>query len=146
MSFFSKDPIYTHSTLETKALGALVAKSFLQGTKETNRAVVLALEGELGSGKTTFVQGFAKALGIQENVLSPTFVIVREHGKLYHIDCYRLSSGEELKALGWDKMVSHPGSFVLVEWPENIRELLPPYTKTISFATLEGEERVISFR
>ncbi|KKW19306.1 MAG: hypothetical protein UY63_C0017G0083 [Parcubacteria group bacterium GW2011_GWA2_51_10] len=115
-------------------------------------AVVVALSGELGAGKTTFVQGVARAMGIKDTVPSPTFIIERiyktESGpfsRLIHIDAYRLASDLELLHLGWKELLADPESLILLEWPENVGALIPPYAVRLSFETLAGEERKITY-
>lgn len=103
--------------------------------------MVLALVGELGSGKTTFVQGFAKGLGVKGKIPSPTFILIRryklktKHYKLlYHIDCYRLDNPvKELPGLGFKKIIANPRAIVMVEWADRVKSLLPPHTIWISF-------------
>lgn len=86
---------------------------------------VICLEGDLGAGKTTFVQGLAKALGVPGRVTSPTFCIVQEHGNLVHMDLYRLASESDVLDLGWEDFLSR-GAIVAVEWPERAGSLIPP--------------------
>ena len=113
---------------------------------------VFALSGELGSGKTTFVQGFAKGLGIKEKIISPTFVLVRQHKipktkkTLYHIDLYRLEDGEQIKALGLKEIWQNPESIVVIEWAEKIKELLPKKAVLIYFEKLDNEKRKIEIK
>lgn len=109
---------------------------------------VIALEGELGAGKTTFVQGFAKGLGIKEKIISPTFVLIRQHkilpaGRqvLYHIDLYRI---ENLNGLGLEEILKDPENIALIEWAEKIKDLLPKDTVKISFKISDVNIRKIS--
>src|SRR3989344_4371105 len=88
-------------------------------------ATVVGLSGDLGSGKTAFVKVLAKALGVEEEVLSPTFVIAKfyEIGgghwrRLVHIDLYRIDDPEELKALRFAEILADHGNLVVIEWPE----------------------------
>lgn len=86
------------------------------------------LSGELGSGKTTFIQGFAKGIGIKDKILSPTFVLIREHHvpkslkKLYHIDLYRIDQ-ENIKTLGLEEIVADENNIVLIEWAQKLKDL-----------------------
>lgn len=115
-------------------------------------ALVLALQGELGAGKTTFVQGFAKGLGVRERVLSPTFVISRRfriprHAllkSLFHIDCYRFKKPSELLLIGWKDILKDPANVVMLEWPERVAKLLPKDTLYIKFSHQERNKRTIS--
>lgn len=91
---------------------------------------VLALHGELGAGKTCFVQGLARALGVTRAVTSPTFTLINEYAgavRLYHVDLYRISGAAEALALGLDEVV-HGDGITAIEWAERVKELLPPST------------------
>lgn len=111
----------SHSEQETKQIAENLAKH--------TKANIFALTGELGAGKTIFIQGFAKGLGITEKIISPTFVLIRQHRVpklkkiLYHIDLYRLVSGEDFKQLGLDEILEGENSIVLIEWAEKLKEL-----------------------
>ena len=113
-------------------------------------AVIFALSGQLGSGKTTFAQGFAKGLGVAEVVLSPTFVIMKSYvvlmggRRLYHIDCYRIHGIEDLVELGWENIVQDPNNIVLLEWSERIRHSLPDSTIAIDFRVIEQGKRTLT--
>lgn len=121
-----------------------IAKHLAKKTKDH----IFALTGELGAGKTIFVQGFAKGLGIKEKIISPTFVLIRQHslpaGKkvLYHIDLYRLDDTAELKDLGLEEIWSDPDNIVLIEWAEKIKEL-PKNAINISIQK-QGDNRLIT--
>ena len=141
--------ILSKSLEETKE----AAKVFLQKLlPENNCATVVALSGDLGSGKTTFVQSIAKILGIKENLTSPTFVLIKNYTLdasrftlLFHIDAYRLKNGEELKKLGWDETVSNPKNLIFIEWPENVSNAIPKNAIKMSFQFIEEKTRKISF-
>lgn len=152
------------SVKDTGKIATDFAKSITVKEKFSNdKAVVVCLYGELGTGKTTFTKYLAKALGVEEVIQSPTFVIekiypvkLREadsdkvaisQGKfshLIHIDAYRLESGEEIQKLGWDEIISNPKNLIIVEWPENIKEVLPKERINIYFEHISEEERKIS--
>lgn len=144
----------TFSARQTQLLGVALAKEFLRAPLG-KKAAVIALTGELGSGKTTFVQGFAKGLGVKEKILSPTFVILKEFyvssfrfHAFYHIDCYRIKDEQDLVSFGWDKTVSDPRNLVFIEWPERIQKILPKETISISLETTKTSkphERKITF-
>ncbi|MDB5189300.1 MAG: hypothetical protein JWL82_257 [Parcubacteria group bacterium] len=97
------------------------------------RATLVTLSGELGAGKTTFTQLVAKELGIIETITSPTFVLEKIYDlpesavfkKLVHIDAYRLTAGRDLKALGFDELLSDGSNLILLEWPERVADALP---------------------
>ncbi len=114
---------------------------------------MVALSGDLGAGKTAFVKGVAKGLGIKENVNSPTFVIAKEYKinlkfkiknlKLVHIDAYRLHSYKDAKAIGLEEYFNKD-NICLVEWPENISQILPKNTKYIKLEHLGENKRGIN--
>jgi tRNA threonylcarbamoyladenosine biosynthesis protein TsaE len=109
---------------------------------------VLALQGELGAGKTTFVQGLARALGIRRPVTSPTFTLVSEYTggalRLVHMDLYRLRDPDDLLAIGFHDYLDR-GSLVAVEWPERAGDLLPADTLWVSL-TLVSDPRTRRIR
>ncbi len=94
---------------------------------------IVALTGDLGAGKTTFVKGLALGLGINETVQSPTFVLLNIYQNLYHFDLYRLSGEKDFISLGFDEYF-HKGGVCVFEWPERISSLLPKETIHISFS------------
>lgn len=101
---------------------------------------VLALHGDLGAGKTTFVQTLAKQLGVTETVTSPTFVIMKSYEttndkwkRLVHVDAYRLETAEELAVLGFADEVNSHDTLICVEWAEKVKELLPENTLHLYF-------------
>jgi tRNA threonylcarbamoyladenosine biosynthesis protein TsaE len=96
---------------------------------------VLALFGQLGSGKTCFVQGLARAVGVPQTVISPTFTLIREYGgdrPLYHVDLYRVSNADEALDLGLDEYFERDG-ITAIEWADRATEILPPDTCHIRF-------------
>lgn len=107
----------TNSVEETQALGERIASGLSDGS-------VVALYGELGAGKTAFVRGMARGLGLTANVTSPTFTVVNEYlgeRELYHFDMYRLQSADDLFGIGWDDYLERGGVCVL-EWSENVED------------------------
>ena len=114
-------------------------------------AKILALYGDLGAGKTTFVQGFLKAFRARGRVTSPTFVLMKKfalpRGKFkraYHIDAYRFHAPRESAPLGLEEIFQDPRAIVLIEWPERLGKLLPKRAKKIKFAHGKHEgERII---
>jgi|SRR3990167_2816083 len=144
MEFVSK------SDIETKQKAGELIKDIVE--KEAgSTAHVLALQGDLGSGKTTFTQGVAEALNITERVNSPTFVIEKiykienhpcwEH--LIHIDAYRLDNENELAHLGWKEVIENPKNLIVIEWSEKVQGLLPETATKISFSFLNESDRKI---
>lgn len=101
---------------------------------------VVALDGDLGAGKTTFTQGLMAGLGYEGEVTSPTFSLVQEYKTarfpVFHFDFYRLESEGEIEALGWDDYLER-GGLVIVEWASLFPELLPPHTRWIKIAIHE---------
>lgn len=131
--FFPRKKIFSYSAFQTKKLGKDTAKEILK-TGPGKKALILALKGNLGSGKTTFLQGFAKGLGIKEKVLSPSFIIMRKYKiqntrykiqNFYHIDCYRLKKAKEIIVLGFKEIISEPKNIVAIEWAEKIAKIIP---------------------
>lgn len=111
---------------------------------------ILALVGELGAGKTTFVQGIAQELGIEKRVLSPTFVFLRSYQlsdqrfkTFHHFDLYRCATPEDAKGIGLVEIVKENNSLIVIEWPEVARKLLPSSTKWINFKKIGENEREI---
>ncbi len=106
--------------------------------------MIICLDGELGSGKTVFVKGFAKSLGIEENITSPTFNIVKEYNvgemPLYHMDVYRLEEGDE--SIGFQDYFNG-GGITIIEWSELIEDSLPDERLDIKFKVIDEDTRVI---
>jgi|TARA_Y100000310_G_scaffold122869_2_gene121622 tRNA threonylcarbamoyladenosine biosynthesis protein TsaE len=131
-----------------------VARQFvktLSDEKRMKKALVVGLYGELGAGKTTFVQEVALSLGITQSVTSPTFVIQKVYKltnqpfkHLVHIDAYRLESSEELKAIGWNETISSPDNLVFVEWADKVEGILSNDVLKISFEVKDENTRVIT--
>ncbi len=140
----------TKSFTQTQKLGESLAKEILKsGTGKS--AVILCLQGELGAGKTTFLQGFAKGLDIKEKILSPTFILmkkfkinIKNFKNFYHFDCYRLNSSEEILHLDFKEIISNPENIVAIEWPEKISNILPQHIIKIVFKNLDKTKRVLT--
>src|SRR3989338_4896065 len=134
--------IISHSEKETKKIAADFAKNIISG--------VIALSGKLGAGKTIFVQGFAKSLGIKEKVISPTFVLIRQHQipktkkTLFHIDLYRLENTQQFSSLGLEELFNDPNNIVLIEWAEKISKSLLRNTIKIKIEKEKGDTRLIT--
>ena len=131
----------SHSTDQTKKIALEISKQFQGG--------VIALSGELGAGKTTFVQGFAEGLNIKDKIISPTFVLVRQHkipkskNILFHLDLYRLENIKDIQNLGISDFLVNPNNIVLVEWAEKAKKILPQKITTITITTLNETTREI---
>ena len=127
------------------------AESLLENlSPKDSGATVVGLCGDLGSGKTTFVQMIAKKLGIEERVQSPTFVILKTYklqSKNYnlfvHIDAYRLESGKDIELLGFEEILDSPKVLMFVEWASKIGEVLPKDYIKLEFSHLKEGERQI---
>lgn len=134
---------------ETKNIAAELAKMVRQTHHKNN---IFALTGELGAGKTIFAQGFAKGLRIKEKIISPTFVLIRQHKipkspkMLYHIDLYRLENIKDILHLGIKEILANPNNIVLIEWAEKIQKLLSKSTVWISIKVIKENIRQISIK
>jgi len=135
----------TKSTKETQDLGKKFAATLKGGE-------VILLQGDLGSGKTTFVQGVAQGLGVSRVITSPTFILMRTYSiphatdlSLYHLDLYRLEHGadREIEALGVFDLWGKPDAIVCIEWPERIKKI-PSHAIRITFSLEENDHHTIS--
>lgn len=142
----------THGPQETQEFGRQVA-AHLKGENAAyprHGAAVYCLTGELGAGKTTFLQGFARGLGITSRLLSPTFIIVRRYGIpgsdgfLYHLDLYRVSGEHDLEGLGIREMIDDHSSVVVIEWAERLGRLLPARRTDIGFEVMGESARKLT--
>jgi len=138
----------TNSSGQTKKLGEKLAKE-ISKFQSKKSAFVIGLEGELGSGKTTFLQGFAKGLGIKEKILSPTFVLMKKFQipkfrNFYHIDCYRIQKPKELLDLGFEEIISNPENIVVIEWADRMRKIIPKNTIWLKFEFVDEKKRKIT--
>jgi len=134
--------LVSHGLSETRRLGTLLGQ-LLRGDE------VICLEGELGAGKTSLIQGIGRGQGIIGPITSPTFTLVNEYqgteAILYHVDLYRLDSTEEMIAAGIDGYFYDDGICV-IEWAEKARDILPPDRLYITLKHVSEEERDIQFR
>lgn len=126
----------TKSLDETKELAAKIAD-------EISAGAIIALIGDLGTGKTAFSQGFATAIGINEAVGSPTFKLVSEYEGtkywLYHIDCYRLKNAQQFLNIGGEEYLKSEKGITLIEWADIIEDILPRDTVITKFTRISGE-------
>lgn len=133
--------IETKSAAETQALAAELAAELPPGS-------VLCLHGELGAGKTCFVQGLAKALGVRRPVGSPTFTLINEYRgtkPLAHVDLYRVRGAADAFGLGLEDYLFHYGGIVAIEWAERVAELLPEECWHVRLEAGDDEEsRVVT--
>ncbi len=122
----------THSVKETHTLASLFFRKY------GKRHMVIALRGDLGAGKTTFAQGLLSALGAEGPYTSPTFTIIKEYdvnekeiAKVYHVDAYRVGS-KDMQSLGWNEIIADSRAIVIIEWSENIADIVPDDAVVIS--------------
>lgn len=129
-----------------------VAKACLKELRPHNeKATVIGLSGDLGSGKTAFTKALGKTLSISEEIPSPTFVIAKYYTipkdqrwkKMIHIDLYRIDDPEELSALRWEELIGDPAALVVVEWPEKIGTSFPVDAHMIQFTFIDEATRKI---
>lgn len=142
MSLLSK------TTQETRQIAA----DFLNSLVPSSIGTVVALEGDLGAGKTTFTQCVGEILGVEENMQSPTFVIMKVYKinfkgykNLIHIDAYRIEKDSELLHLGWEEMTKEPENLIFIEWPSNVANLIPTDAKMVLFTFIDETTREIGF-
>ncbi len=131
--------LLTTSADETRAVGEVVGAMLLPGD-------VVSLTGDLGAGKTTFVQGAARALKVEQPVVSPTFTLIREYSgvfPVFHVDVYRLDNLGQVQDLGFDELLDR-GGVVFVEWGDAIEALLPEsYLRVQLTLPTGGDSRAI---
>ena len=129
---------------KTQLFASELAKNIEPGT-------VIALKGNLGAGKTTFAKGFAKGLGFDDHVISPTFKLVSEYiGRvnLYHIDCYRIDTSFDFLNIGGEHYLNPVNGITLIEWPERIKNLWSDNWVFIYFKRIDEEPntRIINIK
>jgi len=137
--------ITTNSVEETYEL----ARDFVRDEIGKNR--IICLQGDLGAGKTTFTQGVLSELGAQKPYTSPTFNIVKEYDvdkygieKVYHIDVYRIGS-EDMESIGWHDIVKDDKALVVIEWPENIKDILPSKVNVVLCEMIDKDKHKYTF-
>ena len=136
MDFFSRSPE------QTRRIGSRLGGVLQAGD-------VICLQGELGAGKTTFVQGIAQGWGSLDSVSSPTFILVNmyrraDEGQLFHMDAYRLESTLEAEQLDLDSMLAQGA--LLIEWPERMNGLIPNERLWVNLEHIDEEEREMKFK
>lgn len=134
--------VQTKSPEQTMHLGRICGELLTQGS-------VIALMGDLGTGKTVFVKGVAKGVGVADEgeITSPSFVLVNEYqGRfpVYHVDLYRLQNAEEVDDLGWEELICPPG-VTLIEWAEKVLQLLPEERTEVHLEWVNAVERKLMF-
>ncbi|NCN12043.1 tRNA (adenosine(37)-N6)-threonylcarbamoyltransferase complex ATPase subunit type 1 TsaE [Candidatus Kaiserbacteria bacterium] len=118
--------------------------------KNKDSFLVLALEGDLGAGKTTFTQQLGRVLGVRESITSPTFTIMKQYAldhtdfdSLVHIDGYRFESESEAEPLHLDELLVTPRAIICIEWPERIASCIPAEAVMISITIGDKEQRIV---
>ena len=143
--------IISQSTKETKDLATNLVK-LLAFKTNNKRATIIGLEGGLGGGKTTFVQGLAKGLSVKGKILSPTFIIMRNFSikdkgsfkRFYHFDAYRICAPKEINNLGFQEIISNPDNIVVIEWANIIKKLMPQNSLWVNFQFKNSHSRIIT--
>ncbi|NMB92416.1 MAG: tRNA (adenosine(37)-N6)-threonylcarbamoyltransferase complex ATPase subunit type 1 TsaE [Parcubacteria group bacterium] len=144
--------IFSESPEETQKIAAFFIKTILQKKgKVSKKALLVSLEGNLGSGKTEFLKGVAKAVKLKTRVFSPTFVIMKRFNLthpvfkyLWHLDCYRLKKTSELKELGFSDIINDNRNLVFVEWGDKIKKALPKNHLKINFQIIGKNKRKLT--
>ena len=159
----------TKSKEETQKFAKNFAKNLLAKSGLANRktSLIVGLYGNLGAGKTTFIQGFAKGIGIKEKITSPTFVIFKKFKiaqksptnrkpeianktqganfkNFIHIDAYRIENPKEFIILKWNELIKNPYNVILIEWADKIKKILPKNYIKINFKFIDENKREIT--
>ena len=143
----------TNSPEETKRVAQALASEITSYStnKDHKGAGVVGFYGDLGAGKTTFIQYLAQAFGIKDSVVSPTFVIEkiyelglagRPFSHFIHIDAYRIEDSKELISLGWEKIISKSDNLIFIEWPERVADIMPPHMKVMIDHISENSRKI----
>lgn len=142
----------SNSPAETKKIAEKFAREILKEAFP-KKSIVIGLIGDLGGGKTTFLKGFARWLGIKEKILSPTFLIIKKFKikdlkfrNFYHIDCYRIKKPEEILNLDLRKIIQEPKNIIAIEWAEKIKKFLPKETIFLEFQFKNQKKRKIKIK
>ncbi len=133
-------------------------KIFAEEVLKNLKTNVLCLEGDLGSGKTTFTQQVASIFNIKENVTSPTFILQKKYNivsnpwanlsqisQIIHMDMYRIEDVNELKNLGFEQLLKDPKNLLIIEWPEKVQSAIPPNSDKISFQFVDETTRRVQW-
>jgi tRNA threonylcarbamoyladenosine biosynthesis protein TsaE len=146
--------VYQSSSSEnTKKFAADLAEKIIKHGSQKNAATIITLQGDLGAGKTTFVQGFYKSLDIQRIPASPTFILMRRTAmprrhreksgfkNIYHVDAYRIKNPKDMHVLGFKEFLADPTNLFLIEWPERLKGILPKKRTTIKLTHGKTSEK-----
>jgi tRNA threonylcarbamoyladenosine biosynthesis protein TsaE len=123
-------------------------------SKDTNKATIVLLYGDLGAGKTHITKSVAKALGIKEKIISPTFVLMKKYEikknnkfkYLIHIDAYRIEDEKEIEQIGYKEMIQNKDNLIFIEWPEKIHNYLPKNKIEINLSHIDEKTRKITLK
>lgn len=135
------------SKIQTQKMAKDFAMQIVQHSMLHNKgAVLIGLSGNLGSGKTTFVQCFAKAFGVKTKIISPTFVLMKRYKNIFHIDAYRIKNPKEILDLGWEDLIKNSENIILVEWSEKIKKIFPKPHFWLNFSHISPKKRGIDIK
>ena len=147
MEVITKSPTQTQKLGEKMGRDLALDRLSSRAFKPRFRPRTLCLYGDLGSGKTTFIQGLAKGLGIKKRVISPTFVFMKQYKpSFYHVDLYRINKVGEAKGLGLEEIFNEPKAIIAIEWAEKIKKILPKKKEDIYFDYVSENQRKITFK
>jgi tRNA threonylcarbamoyladenosine biosynthesis protein TsaE len=134
--------MFTQSPQQTQALGEKIGLDLKKGKIKQR---VLCFYGDLGAGKTTFIQGLAKGWGIKRRITSPTFVFIKKYFPGFnHVDLYRIEKEEEVKGLGLEEMFVDSQEVTIIEWAEKIKNILPKERIDFYFDYISDKKRKIT--
>ena len=140
------DQVTLESLKDTKNLGIELAKKIQQ--RKNREAFIVFLVGDLGTGKTTLVKEIIHALGVNDQIKSPTFTIIEPYentlANIYHMDLYRINNSSELESIGLEEYLNEPNAIIFIEWPENSFGYLKKFNMKISLQHLSRSERKCS--
>ncbi len=140
--------LITKNAGETEAAGEWLSRRLKGGE-------VVCLSGDLGGGKTTFIKGLARGLGVEQAITSPTFLVEAVYKvksqkskvkNIYHLDVYRVKSSAEILALGWEEVLADPSGVVFIEWAERVADILPEKCIWVRFKFIDADTREIEIR
>jgi tRNA threonylcarbamoyladenosine biosynthesis protein TsaE len=141
------------NTKETSEIAKMFLDKILRNNKKQKGALVVALSGDLGAGKTVFTQAIGKHLGIKHKITSPTFVIMKKYviklekyNFLFHFDAYRLKNEKELLNLGWEDIINNKNHLVFIEWPENVEKVIPVGANFVYISHLKDGYRKLELK
>lgn len=142
--------VLTNSGQQTKKIGQELGERIGKFLRNNSESLVIALSGELGSGKTTFIKGIASGLGIKKPITSPTFTLLKEYKNkginLYHFDFYRLKNIDDALGIGLAEYLKKPGGISVIEWADRIEKLLPEEKLIIEFDFISQNQRKLTFK